>query len=197
MTMGKEVAASGNIRENILACAMRQGALQFGEFTLSSGETSTFYFDGRLLTLSARGARLLAVAFLPELRQRGVEAVGGPTIGADPMAAAIAVMSTNDGGFPIDAFIVRKATKEHGTGKIVEGPIRKGSKVAIVDDTCSLGGSLLHAIREVEKMGCMVALVGVVLDRNQGGSEEIMGMGYDFLSILKADNAGAIGLSGP
>jgi orotate phosphoribosyltransferase len=166
--------------------------LLFGEFTLSSGEQSSFYFDGRLLTLSPKGAELVARALLPMVRESGAEFVGGPTLGADPMVTAIAMLSHQDGGRAVPAFIVRKEGKEHGTGKIIEGPLKAGSRVAIVDDACSLGGSLWHAVRAAEAVGCSVVLVAAILDRHQGGSDQFHREGYRFRALLEADAHGQI-----
>lgn len=168
------------------------GALLFGKFTLSSGLESSYYFDGRLLTLSPEGANLVAKALLPLVRASGAEAVGGPTLGADPIVASIAMLSYVDGGAPIPGFIVRKDSKEHGMGKIIEGPLPTNARVAIVDDACSLGGSLLHATRAAEASGCEVVLIAAILDRHQGGSEQFLEDGYNFQAILEADSEGNI-----
>jgi len=133
--------------KRMLELSLELGALRFGTFTLSSGQTSTYYFDGRLLSLSPEGASLIARVLLPMVRESGAEAVGGPTLGADPMVAAIALLSYQDGGRPIPAFIVRKQTKEHGLEQLIEGPLPRRARVAIVDDACSTGESLRHAVR--------------------------------------------------
>ena len=189
---GMSEANTQTAEQEILDCALGEGALRYGKFTLSSGEESAFYFDGRVLTLSPRGANLVARALLPHVRAAGAEAIGGPTLGADPMVSAVAMLSGQDEGKPIPAFIVRKETKGHGTGKMVEGPLAPKSKVAIVDDTCTTGGSLFHAIRAAEQEECTVVLVAVILDRREGGSERIRNEGYPFLSLLEVDSQGQI-----
>ncbi len=180
------------LAHRVLELARELGALQFGEFTLSSGLSSSYYFDGRLLTLSPEGADLVARALLPLVRERGADAVGGPTLAADPMVGALAMLSHQDGGPPVPGFIVRKESKEHGTGKLIEGPLTPKAKVAIVDDTCSTGGSLFHAVGAAEAAGCTVVLVAVVLDRHQGGSERLIADGYRFHALLEADADGNI-----
>ena len=180
----------------VLDCAEAGGALVHGKFTLASGEESSFYFDGRLLTLSPRGANLVAQALLPKLREAEVEAIGGPTLGADPMVTAVAVWSEYDGGRPIPAVIVRKEAKGHGMGRQIEGPLPPNARVAIVDDTCTTGGSLFQAIRAVEQAGCSVVLVAVILDRGQGGGDRIREAGYPFLALLEADAQGRVGPAG-
>ncbi len=175
----------------ILDLALRKQALKFGEFKLTSGATSTFYFDGRLVTLDAEGAHRVATAFLPVLKECGAQAIAGPTVGADPIVGAVAALSYLDGQ-AIPGLIVRLAAKGHGAKRIIEGPVEPGLRVAVVDDACSTGGSLLHAIREVEAAACEVVRVMCILNRRQGGSAEIKRLGYDFFSLLEADARGNI-----
>ena len=177
--------------DRLLQLALEKGALKYGDFTLTSGKKSTYYFDGRLLSLDPEGAYLISQSLLPVLRQAGVEAVGGPTLGADPIVASIALAS-HINETPIPAFIVRKEAKSHGTGQGVEGPLKVGSKVAIIDDTCTTGGSLFQAIEAAEGEGCVVVKVVAVLDRREGGGEEIRRRGYDFIALLEADPDGKI-----
>ena len=179
------------IAERLLELAVERGALQYGVFTLSSGQKSGYYFDGRLLSLDPEGAYLIGKAFLSIIQEAGAEAVGGPTLGADPIVAAVAVASHLE-GTPIPAFIVRAQAKSHGTGQLVEGPLTPGSHVAIVDDTCSTGASLFHAIGAAEALGCSVAKVLAILDRHQGGSDEVARRGYDFVSLLVATPEGEV-----
>ena len=186
------LAEEQGLAEDILEEARKGGALQYGEFTLSSGLTSSYYFDGRLLSLSPRGASLVARALLPLVRASGAEAIGGPTLGADPIVAAVALASHQDGGRPVPGFIVRKMSKDHGMVRLVEGPLPSGASVAIVDDVCSTGESLFHAIRAVEAEGCTVVAVVAILDRHQGGSERLRREGYSFRAILEADAQGKI-----
>lgn len=178
----------------ILEVAKRLGALQFGEFTLSSGAKGTYYFDGRLLTLDPEGATLIARAFMPVLIDCGAEAIAGPTLGADPIVAAVAVTSHLQ-GHPIPGLIVRKEAKQHGAGRIIEGPLVAGARVAVVDDACTSGASLFHAIDAVKDAGCAVVKVLCILDRLEGGSTEIRRRGYDFDSLLEPDGKGGVGLT--
>lgn len=176
--------------ERIREIAERLGALQFGEFKLTAGGTSSYYFDGRLVTLDPEGSHTVANALLPVLDEYAVDAAAGPAVAAVPMVASIATASYA-AGRPVKALIVRPERKKHGTGKIIEGSPRPGHRVAVVDDTCMTGGSLLHAIDTVEEAGCEVVLVACILDRREGGSDAIRARGYDFFSFLEADN-GAI-----
>ena len=177
--------------ERLLELAQELGALKYGDFTLSSGKKSSYYFDGRLLSLNPEGAVLIGRALLPLVAASGAEAVGGPTLAADPMVTSIAMISQLEGkGIP--AFIVRKETKEHGMGNLIEGPLRPGRRVAVVDDACTSGGSLLHAIAAAENAGCSVVKVLALLDRREGGTEELARRGYDFTALMAADPNGRI-----
>ena len=182
----------GEMLNRLVALALERGAIRYGDFTLSSGRKSAYYFDGRLLSLDPEGAYLLGHALLPLLTDAGVSAVGGPTLGADPIVTAVATASWQQGN-PMPAFIVRKESKSHGTAQLIEGPLPPaGASVAIVDDTCTTGGSLFHAIEAAEAAGCAVGLVVAALDRNEGGSDTIRQRGYRFASLLTAGADGRI-----
>ena len=137
-------------------------------------------------------------ALLPLARAAGAQGVGGPTLAADPIVAAVALVShlETDGGGAIPAFIVRKEAKTHGMGNAVEGHLAPGSKVAVVDDTCTTGGSLFLAIEAAEAAGCTVVKVLAVLDRREGGSDELRRRGYDFTALLVANDRGEIEVAG-
>ena len=189
-----ETAGDGESRttvKRLLNLALARGAIKYGEFTLTSGKRSGYYFDGRLLSLDPEGAYLIGQAILPILQDAGAEAVGGTTLGADPIVTAVAVAS-HETGPAVPAFIVRKESKEHGTRQNIEGPLVAGARVAIVDDVCTTGGSLFHAIAAAEEAGCTVVKVLAVLDRREGGSEEMRRRGYDFVSLLQATADGTI-----
>ena len=181
--------------DRLLQLALEMGALRYGDFTLTSGRKSSYYFDGRLLSLDPEGAYLIGRALLPLVRDAGAEAIGGPTLGADPIVAAVSLVShleqdAQSGGVP--AFIVRKEAKSHGTGNAVEGHLAPGSRVAVVDDTCTTGGSLFQAIEAAEAAGCTVVKVLAILDRREGGGEELRRRGYDFTTLLAANSNGEI-----
>jgi orotate phosphoribosyltransferase len=184
-------AARKSTLDRLLELAVERGAIKYGQFTLASGRSSSYYFDGRLLSLDPEGARLIAEAMLPGFRQARVAAVGGLTLGADPIVASIALVSGQEGeGIP--GFIVRKEVKTHGMGQSTEGPLRPGSRVAIVDDVCTSGGSLFQAIEAAELAGCTVVKVAAVLDRNEGGSAELARRGYPFVALLRATPEGRV-----
>ena len=182
---------SNELAHKILEISEKLGALKYGAFTLSSGAKSSYYFDGRLISLNPEGAYLLGKAFLEEIKGRGVAAVGGPAMAAIPIVTAVALMSQME-GTPVQAFFVRAEAKDHGTGQQVEGRLVPGSRVAIVDDVCSSGGSLFSAIQAAETAGCQVVKVLTVLDRQQGGGDELRRKGYEFHSLLEPDSNGTV-----
>jgi len=183
---GRSTLALGVDTDNtrrILELAYEVGALMNGEFTLTSGKKSDHYFEGKRLTLSPEGAYLVGKTILGLLSEAGIEAVGGVAIGGYSMVAAVALVSHLEGK-PIPSFIVREETKEHGTRRRVEGHLKEGSRVAIVDDVITTGGSISRAIEAAEAASCQVAKVIVIVDRHEGGSEMLKKKGYDFTGII-------------
>jgi len=180
-------------RDERLLEIFREKAVLRGDFTLSSGLKASYYVDGRMVTLWPEGAYLIGKKVLDILDGAGIEAVGGMTVGADPIATAVSLVSHLEGR-NIPAFIVRGGVKEHGTQKVIEGPVKDGSRVAIVDDVLTTGGSIIKAIEAVEAKGCSVVKVVVLLDRQQGGVDEIRRRGYDLAAIFTADADGEISL---
>lgn len=170
------VAETAAGRRRRLLEILKEKAVTFGDFTLASGRKSSYYIDARLVTLHPEGAYLIARAILDWLTEEGipVEAVGGLTLGADPIAGAVAAVSHLTGS-QVSAFIVRKEAKGHGTQRRVEGPLRKGQRVVIVDDVVTTAGSTLQAIQAVEQMGCVVAAAVCVIDREEGGAAALAG----------------------
>jgi orotate phosphoribosyltransferase len=153
------------------------------EFTLASGKTSNFYVDARITTLDPEGAALCGRIFLQMLEGFHVDAVGGYSIGADPIVTAIAVLSHLEKR-PLPAFIIRKEEKAHGTRKVIEGNFHAGDRVALFDDVITSGGSIIKGAEQVEAQGGKVEVVMAVLDRQEGGREAIESRGYRFLSIF-------------
>ena len=179
--------------KRLLEIAFSKGAIKYGQFILSSGKQSNYYFDGRLLSLDPEGAHLIGMILYPILDQAGVQAVGGLTLGADPIVTAVSITS-HLMGKPMTGFIVRKDTKGHGTQQQIEGPLEKGTNVAIVDDVCTTGSSLFNAIEAAETFGCPVVKVIAILDRMQGGGEELRKRGYNYSPLLWASPDGDITL---
>lgn len=174
-----------NLKE--LRDIIRKKSLQLGDFTLSSGKRSSYYLDCRITTLDPRGALLIARLILQGIRDHNIQAdaVGGLTLGADPMVASIAVVSEIEGR-PLPAFIVRKEAKGHGTQRTMEGwHGTPGSKVIIVDDVCTSGGSIMSAAGKAEEAGYHVVATFCVVDRLEGGTEVISGK-YPFFPLLSS-----------
>jgi len=165
-------------------------ALQFGEFTLASGQTSSYYIDGKQITLMGEGLYCLARVILDELEGQDVDAVGGMTIGADPIAAAVSALSVCHGR-TMNAFLVRKERKERGTQQRVEGPLSQGQRVVILEDVITTGGSSLDAIGAVEEeREVKVVQVIAMVDRLQGGREALTAAGYEFSALFTIDDLG-------
>jgi orotate phosphoribosyltransferase len=170
--------------KNALIALIRQKALKFGQFTLASGKKATYYLDGKQVTLDPHGARLVGEGILDLLATGPMpDAVGGMSIGADPITAAVVTMSAVR-DTPIAGFMVRKESKGHGTNQYVEGPVRPGQGVVIVEDVVTTGGSSLQAIERVEAFGLKVVRVLAIIDRMKGGAEAFAARGYPFASLL-------------
>jgi orotate phosphoribosyltransferase len=177
-------------RERLIALLQRD-ALRTGSFRLASGRTSHYYVDGRAVTLSAEGAALIGPGILELLADLpALDAIGGLTLGADPIVGATLAAAGLRGQPGLRGFLVRKEAKEHGTGKLVEGPLTPGMTVAIVDDVATTGGSSLQAVAAVEAMDCRVALVIAVLDRLEGASAAFAARGLDFRALLTIRDLG-------
>ncbi len=158
-----------------------------GTFTLTSGQTSDFYIDGKQTTLSAEGAYLCGKLIL-ELINKGdvnIEAVGGMTLGADPLVTAVSLVSFLEKK-PIPAFIVRKEAKGHGTGNYIEGlkNMPEGCSVALLEDVVTTGGTLLKVIDRVESQGFKVGLIVTVVERQEGGVQALADAGYRLESVF-------------
>ncbi len=181
-----------------LGALLQERCFQYGDFTLSSGRKSRYYYNGKLVTLSPRGSYLVGRAFTDLVRQSEAYAIGGLSIGADPIATAVAVVSGADGGRPIPAFIVRKETKGHGARDRVAASsaldggelLAPGRKVALVDDVVTTAASILQAADVVEAVGCRVELALAIVDREEGGAEALAARGYAFRALFRADPNG-------
>jgi orotate phosphoribosyltransferase len=174
-----------NLDQRELLDIIRDHSLQIGEFVLSSGKKSSYYLDCRVTTLHPRGALLTARLLLGEIRRLRIEAdaIGGLTLGADPIVASVAVVSAIELR-PLPAFIVRKDLKKHGTRRRIEGwQGQSGSKVVIVDDVCTSGGSLMEAAGAAESEGYEVSAVMCLVDRLEEASGSLKGR-YPFHSLF-------------
>jgi orotate phosphoribosyltransferase len=159
---------------------IKADAVFHGDFTLTSGKKATYYVDLRRVSLDHRVAPLIGQVMLDVIAEiPDVAAVGGLTMGADPVAAAILHQGAAR-GLGYDAFVVRKEPKDHGRGKQVEGPDLEGKRVIVLEDTSTTGGSPLKAIEALEKVGAIIAGVAVVVDRNTEARERIEAAGYPY-----------------
>ena len=171
------------LKEKLLALLERD-ALKKGKFVLSSGKESNYYLDGRIITLTPEGAYLTASIILEMIKDKNLDAVGGPTLGADPIVGAIAALSYAK-NIPIKTFIVRKSTKEHGTQRQVEGPaLKNGQRVILVDDVATTGKALIEAKEALEKIGVKIEKALVIVDRNEGAAENLSKAGLKLESIF-------------
>lgn len=197
---------------------MQRHCFQYGDFTLASGRRSKFYYNGKLVTLRPSGAKLIGEALIDVVLASGAEAVGGPALGAVPIAMAVgaaSVPSTSSGQGPstssgqdpstgsgreLPVFIVRMEQKEHGARDLIAEPfsdderavVSAGRKLAIVEDTITTGGSVRKAIDAVESLGCEVVLVAVLVERHEGGADALREQGYDVVSLFRADEEGRL-----
>ena len=163
-------------------------SFRLGEFTLSSGAKSDYYIDCRTTTLDAKGSRLTGEVFLEEIRSRGwkPKAIGGLTMGADPIVVSVSVVSGE-----LDGFLVRKAEKQHGTGQRIEGYREKGARVVIVDDVCTTGASTIQAIEAAREFGFEVVGVMCLVEREEANGRpnvERAAAPVPFISIFTAND---------
>lgn len=152
-------------------------------FVLSSGATSPYYIDCKSVILSAEGQTLVGALGYEIARDLGVSAIGGLTLGADPIACAIAHHSFSR-STRLSAFVVRKEAKGHGTGRWIEGAIAEGSRVAVLDDVLTTGSSTLQAVDRIRHAGLQVACAIVLVDREEGGAEALHAAGIDVHPIV-------------
>jgi orotate phosphoribosyltransferase len=188
-----DIVSFDKYRAELLAI-LRVKSVFHGDFTLSSGAKSKYYIDCRLTTLEAHGAWLIGQLMHALIRREEkarslrIDAVGGLTLGADPVALATAMMSYHaKDPTPLRAFCVRKAPKAHGQTKLVEGNFLAGDTVVVLDDVVTSGGSTITAMQSIIKESGKVAFAAVLVDRQQGGREKIEEMGYPFFSLFKRD----------
>jgi orotate phosphoribosyltransferase len=173
-----------------LFALLEKEALKKGEFVLSSGKLSNYYLDGRIITLTPEGAYLVGNIILNSIQGDNIDAIGGPTLGADPITGAIAVLS-HINKIPLETFIVRKTAKEHGMQRQIEGPrLKKGSRVILVDDVATTGKALIEAKAALDNLGVEVVRAIVIVDRCQGAQENLSKLGLKLDSIFTIKDFG-------
>jgi len=175
-----------------LKTLVKERSLKFGDFILASGKKAKYYLDGKQVTLSAAGAMMIGEGMLELLLEddRFPDAVGGMSIGADPITAAVITMAAVRGKGDLNGFLVRKESKGHGTNKFVEGPVKAGDNVVVVEDVVTTGGSSLTAIERIEAAGMIVDGVLAIIDRMEGGRQAFEAKGYKFRSLLTIQDFG-------
>lgn len=176
-----------NKLKRLIEIAEISGAFKTGDFLLSSGKRSNVYFDGRIISLIPESLEIISSKLLEEIIDRKANVLAGPTLGADPIIGGVLVKS-RENKIQLSGAIVRKETKEHGTGKQIEGLVKAKDKVIIIDDTCTTGKSVLMVAKAVENQGCKVVGIICVVDRDEGGKENIEKEGYKFSALLKIEN---------
>lgn len=182
----KGVAVVNNSDWEQLRNLVKKRSFEYGKFVLSSGKESTHYFDGKQVTLFPKGAHLLSKIIIEKIKDLKIDAVGGLTIGADPIVGAVAVSAYLAGLKDLKLFIVRKEPKKYGKCKYIEGPqLLKGYRVVIVDDVITTGGSIIKAIKQVEVLGCEVIKVIALVDREEGGTEAIKKINVDVDPVFR------------
>jgi orotate phosphoribosyltransferase len=165
-------------------------AVSFGRFTLASGKESTFYIDSKKAIFNSEILSLLADELWERTKDLNIQAMGGLEVGAIPMACAAAVRFHAEGR-TLESFFVRKQVKDHGSKQRVEGRVREGDRVAVVDDVLTTGGSLLQAVEEVEKIGAKVVAVICIVDRLEGAREKIAPK-YNYMPIFTIRDLGIV-----
>ena len=181
---------------------MQRHCFQYGDFTLTSGGKSKFYYNGKLVTLRPSGAALIGEALIDVVLASGAEAVGGPALGAVPIAMAVGAASlAHERDLPV--FVVRMEQKAHGARDLIAEPysddanavMSAGRRVAIVEDTITTGGSVLKAVAAVRAAGCEVALIAVLVERHEGGADKLREQGLDVVSLFRADEEGQLSVN--
>jgi orotate phosphoribosyltransferase len=177
--------------ERLLERALELEALRYGEFTLTSGATSNYYFDGRLLTTDGESVEIITDMFVDLLMRRDIHRFGGPATAAVPIIGAITLAAFQK-GYDIRGYFVRPNQKQHGMGKKIEGHIAPGDRIAIWDDTISTGGSLLGAADAINALPAEIDIALCILDRKQGGGEKLRERATPLFNILSCTADGQV-----
>ena len=189
--LGPQAAEARARRERLREIIAEIGLIRAsGEaFTLASGKTSPFFFDIRMVALDAEGAALIAASILERLEGADVDAIGGIELGAVPIVSAVTALSWP--GRPLCGLVVRKTAKERGTRKDIEGAVRAGAKVVLVEDVTTTGGSVIQAARAVRAQGCTAERVITVVDRLEGAAENLAAEGLALESLYTREDFAA------
>jgi len=170
-------------REQLLELIIKEACFR-EKITLSSGKESDYYIDARRVTLNAQGAYLCARMIVDIVGDDAVDAIGGPTLGADPMIGAVSVLRLQ-AGKPINTFIIRKAPKAHGRQQQVEGPIlEEGSRVVLIDDVATTGKAFIQSLDVLQPMNIHVHKAICLVDRGEGAKEAVAARGCELVSVF-------------
>ena len=177
--------------ERLLERSLELGALKYGEFTLSAGATTNFYFDGRLLTTDGEGVEILTALFLDILMRREIHYFGGPAVAAVPIIGGM-VLGAHQKGYDLKGYFVRSEQKSYGLEKKIEGHLSPSDRVALWDDTLSTGSSLLDALDAVDAVPASVDLTLCIMDRHHGGTEKLKQRSVPLFNILSSNHEGRV-----
>lgn len=167
---------------------LREKSVSYGNITLSSGRKSSYYVDSKLTTFDPGGVSLIGKLVFEIIKDKNEEisAVGGLTMGADPIVISTIIAALNE-KYPLKGFSVRKEAKSHGKRKLIEGNLDTKDKVIILDDVITTGSSTIKAIKAVREFGCNIIMVVALVDRREGGTKKIKKLGYDVHAIFTID----------
>jgi orotate phosphoribosyltransferase len=183
-------------RRQLLLELLAERAYRHGHFTLASGRTSNHYVNCKPVSLSGVGLALLGSMMLEQVEEEAV-AVAGLTLGADPLVSAVALQAALEGR-PLDALIVRKEAKGHGTGAWLEGPLPGGGAcITVLEDVVTTGGSALKAVLQLREAGYRVERVVAIVDRQEGGAEAMAAAGLDLRSLFLLEEVASFGAASP
>jgi orotate phosphoribosyltransferase len=168
---------------------IKEKALLLGDFTLASGRKSSYYLDLRRLTLDSEAASLIGEMIINHVRGIQFDAIGGPAVGAVPIVGAV-LYHAGSIGMDLKGFFVRKEAKEHGTMKLVEGPVEPGMRAIIVEDTTTTAGSLIKTCNAARDFGLEIIKVIVIIDRLEGAEENMRNAGYIYDALVNTIDLG-------
>lgn len=172
-----------------LIALFRERALKFGDFTLASGRKASYYLDGKQISLHSEGLQLVSEGLLDLLAGTEFQAIGGMSIGADPIIGGVlAVAGARQQA--LAGFLVRKEPKGHGTQRYIEGPVQPGMKVVVIDDVVTTGGSALQAVDRIQEFGCEVVQIVAIVDRLEGGAANFAARKLPLTSLLSIRDFG-------
>jgi orotate phosphoribosyltransferase len=177
-----------NPRDRLLQL-VKERAVIHGDITLASGQRSSFYIDCKMVLMHGESADLLGEVLYDMTKALKLDAIGGPEVGAIPMATA-AALAYHRHGQPVEGFFTRKEVKQHGTQKRVEGKFQPGYRVALVEDVMTTGGSSMSAVEAIQQAGGRIEMVACILDRLQGARQRFEGMGLRFEPIFTLKDLG-------